>query len=112
MEAAEYTINPTYFNEENLKNFSLNPKLDELSAEQQEDLSVISPDIEEGQTLATVLVQLPQETEYAYLLCGDTVYDLLKEGDGYAASLEKEQLDRENISVITVDSQGRKIWYR
>lgn len=54
VEVAEYTINPTYFNEENLKNFSLNPKLDELSAEQQEDLSVISPDIEEGQTLATV----------------------------------------------------------
>ena len=112
VEAAEYTINPTYFNEENLKNFSLNPKLDELSAEQQEDLSVISPDIEEGQTLATVSVQLPQETEYAYLLCGDTVYDLLKEEDGYAASLEKEQFDRENISVITVDSQGQKIWYR
>ena len=112
VEAAEYTINPTYFNEENLKNFSLNPKLDEFSAEQEEDLSVISPDIEEGQTLATVSVQLPQEAEYAYLLCGDTVYDLLKEGDRYAASLEKEQFDRENISVITVDSQGRKIWYR
>lgn len=112
VEAAEYTINPTYFNEENLKNFSLNPKMDELSTEQQEDLSVISPDIEEGQTLATVSVQLPQETEYAYLLCGDTVYDLLKDGDRYAASLEKEQFDRENISVITVNSQGRKIWYR
>lgn len=105
VEAAEYTLNDTYFNAQRLKDFSLNPALKQDDGMVQQALEQLEMTVEEGETLATVRLSLPENTQYGYLCVGERTFDLRRGEKGWEVTLEKMSWDPRKASVVLVDSQ-------
>ena len=111
VEVAEYTVNSGYFNAERVENFSLPPVLTQDSAAQQADKQSLAPQIVEGERLSTLTVTLPEETQYAYLLCEEKTFDLIPGEQGWQATVEKENLSEDYV-IVTVSGDGQQIQYQ
>lgn len=112
-EVAEYTFKDYYFSLQNMKDMRLNPCLDREVLEniQTEKLSNNMLSITYGKHLASVRVnKLPYNTEYAYIIFGDEVYDLRKNGDTYTVTVERENI-MEQATVIIETGKHNYIKY-
>lgn len=115
-EAAEYVISNQYFSYDRMINMKLNPALSTFIGlpVDSHPLSEIALDAEEGGSLIVIkAASLPENTQYAYLLIGDEVFDLQKMEDGeqqwYESSIEKEKFSSDEMAVEIVDNQGCSI---
>ena len=106
VEAAEYTLNDTYFNAQRLKDFSLNPALKQDDGMVQQALEQLEMTVDEGETLATVRLSLPENTQYGYLCVGERTFDLRQGEKGWEVTLEKMNWDEQEVLVVLVDAQG------
>lgn len=113
VEAAEYTINPTYFNQKGVEDFSLNPKLELQENAKQGQLSQLNLQLNQGEKITNLTAQLPQDTQYAYLVVGETVFDCSVQPDGKASvSLENTDWNKEEASIVSVNFDGTQTVYR
>lgn len=111
-EVAEYVFNDTYFYSEKMKNMKLNPAWESLEQllEVEEDLSDLSVEVQEGDSLVTVQFRnLPVMTQYAYLQSGGKVFDLKRQSDDgdvrYEVTLDKKWYMPETWTVLTTDGK-------
>ena len=104
VEAAEYTINSAYFNEQGVDDFALQPVLD--TEQLPEPSCALDVQVQDGQTLSTVSVERLPDCRWAYLVSDGTVYDLIREEGTASASMEKTALDRQDMAVVLVQSDG------
>ena len=104
VEAAEYTINSVYFNEQGVDDFALQPVLD--TEQLPEPSCALDVQVQDGQTLSTVSVERLPDCRWAYLVSDGTVYDLIREEGTASASMEKTALDRQDMAVVLVQSDG------
>lgn len=108
VEAAEYTINSSYFNEQGVKDFALSPVLDTEQLPQPSQS--IDVQVTDGQTLSTVTVAELPDCQWAYLVSDGKVYDL--DGETGSASMEKSALNRQDMVVAAVSSDGSITTYQ
>lgn len=109
-ENADYTVTDAYYSQESLESVELPPAYGEFSS---------LPAVEEGQAgaleydsavkVANFAMQLPGLPTAAYVLAGDTVYDLVLREDGLwhwgAASVNLEGMDEVTVAVIENDQR-------
>ena len=114
-ETAEYTLTPNYYNLEEMKEVNFNPGL-ETEKLLNADLGELSEkviEIEEGEELVVIEIkELEEDTLYAYLIIGDKQIDLKKSEGGYKATIEKKELEGQEIEIFVEKVNGTNILYQ
>ncbi|MDM8212006.1 alginate O-acetyltransferase AlgX-related protein [Mediterraneibacter glycyrrhizinilyticus] len=111
-EVAEYTMTERYFSSDRMKNMDMNPAIDTFSNLPTEEYDLNEDEIvtETGNELTKIRVSaIPEDTEYAYLLIGDKVFDLMKdeEGDGYTVTVENGYWEDGSVQIISISTDNR-----
>ena len=102
-----------YVNQKGAKDFSLNPKLELQENAKQGQLSQLNLQLNQGEKITTLTAQIPQDTQYAYLVVGETVFDCSVQPDGNASiSLENTDWNKEEASIVSVNFDGTQTVYR
>lgn len=113
-ETAEYTLTSGYYNLENMVEVSFNEGLSEesYSEARSEQMPANMIEFVQGNRLTEIHVSgLPENTRYAYVSNGSQIFDLIRDESSYTATVEKANVDENEIQIIVILDTGERICY-
>ena len=115
-EVADYTIQSSYFNYDNMKNKVFNPSLNSFKNLETKVLnSKPKVDIKQGETLCDINInEVDKDIKYAYLEVDGKVYDMsINEDNNLSVTIENTNIKEDskiNLSIISSDLKTKTIY--
>ncbi len=100
-EAAEYTLNDSYFDSSKMKEKQFNPSVNDLSNIEEISLDRSNYILNSGKSITEITVHISSEAKYYYIKIGDKIFDLIpNKNNELCASIKNSEFEENNIVLL------------